>query len=378
VRGKGQKILAALLIVMLIPFGAAMLAYADVIDLPGEWRVKLGFQETVPDPPCHLGLYRRSPASPKPVPGSWRFEPEAPKAQVESGGAAIGDTIYVLGGARPGNLHTVLAFDTRTRRWSEPTKLPVGLNHIAVAAHDGKLYLAGGFLEGNEATDRFLEYDPAADAWTTLPPMKVARGAGAAVTIGDKLYMIDGGPNPYLAGEETGPPRPRLEVFDFRSRSWSVAAPPPVGVHHTGAAVLDGKIYLAGGRYGDEASVAIFDRYDPATDRWTRLPELPQGKIASLAVVAAAGRVVVIGGDDERGWKDGGGFVSPMAWAYDPATAHWTRLPDMQVERHAFTAAAAGGRVYAITGTICPGLKPAGPVTTHTVESLPDSTVRES
>jgi N-acetylneuraminic acid mutarotase len=367
--GRAQKILAAVLAVMSILFCLAVLAYADVIDLPGSWRTELGFQEATPDPPCHPGLYRKSPASPKPAPGQWRFEPEAPKAQVESGGTAIGKTIYVVGGARPGNLYTVLAFDTRSRHWSEPSKLPVGLNHAMVAAHDGKLYVAGGFLGGNEATNLFFEYDPATNEWSKLPPMKLARGGGAAVTIGDKLYVIDGGSNPYVT-DNPEPPVPRLEVFDFRKQTWSVAAPPPVGVHHTGAAFVDGRIYLAGGRFADEASSATFDSYDPATNRWTRLPDLPQGKISSLGVVAGGGRVVVIGGDDEQGWEDGGGFVSPMAWAYDPAAERWTRLPDLHVERHAFAAATVGDRVYAITGTICPGLKPAGPVTTHTVESL--------
>lgn len=364
-----MKILGALLAVMSVFFCVAVLAYSNVIDLPGDWRVKLGFEEAAPDPPCHPGLYRKSLASPKPMPGQWRFEPEAPKAQVESGSATIGHTIYVIGGARPGNLHTVLAFNTRSRHWSEPTKLPVGLNHVAAAAHNGKLYLAGGFLEGNKETNLFLEYDPGTNRWSKLPPMKLARGGGAAVTIGDKLYMMDGGPQPYGV-DNPGPPIPRLEVFDFRNRTWSVAAAPPVGVHHTGAAYVDGRIYLAGGRFADEASSDTFDSYDPATNRWTKLPGLPQGKISSLGVVAAGGRVVVIGGDDEKGWEGGGGFVSPMAWAYDPDTKRWTRLPDLHVERHAFSAATVGDRVYAVTGTICPGLKPAGPVTTHTVESL--------
>ncbi|HKO38769.1 MAG TPA: kelch repeat-containing protein [Solirubrobacterales bacterium] len=364
-----MKVLASLLAAMSILLGVAVLAYADVIDLPGEWRVKLGLAESTPNPDCRPGLYRRSLASPKPVPGQWQFEPEAPKAQIESGGAAIGETIYVAGGARPGNLHTLLAFDTRSRRWSEPTKLPVGLNHAMVAAHGGKLYVAGGFLEGNEETDLFFSYDPATKEWSKLPPMKLARGGGAAVTIGKNLYVIGGGPNPYGV-EEPKPPIPRLEVFDFRKQTWSVAAAPPVGVHHTGAAVVDGKIYLTGGRFGDEVSTAAFSSYDPARDRWTRLPDLPQGKISSLSTVTADGRVVVIGGDDEEGWEDGGGFVSPMAWAYDPRTREWTRLPDLHVERHAFTAATVGDRIYAITGTICPGLKPNGPVPTHTVESL--------
>jgi len=365
-----MKILAALLASMSILFGVAVLAYADVIDLPGKWREKLGLEEAVANPPCHPGMYRKSPASPPEPAGSWDFEPEAPKAQVESGTAAIGPVIYVAGGNQPGNLHTVLAFDTRSDRWSEPTKLPMGINHAAAAAHGGKLYLAGGYLEGEAETDQFVEYDPATNEWTEMPPMGQARGGAAAVTIGDKLYVIDGGPQPYGA-DEPPPPFKLLEVFDFRTETWSTLAPPPVGVHHVGAAAVDGRIYFGGGRLTDEDSSDSFVSYDPATDRWTRLADLPQGKISSLGVTAAGGKVVVFGGDDELGWEDGGGYVSPTAWAYDPETERWSRLPDMHVERHAFGAVAVGNRVFAITGSICPGLKPGGAVTTHTVESLP-------
>ena len=180
------------------------------------------------------------------------------------------------------------------------------------------------------------------------------------------------GPQPYGVNDPEAP-QPILEIFHFRSGTWSSTTPPPVGVHHVGVAVLGGKIYMAGGRVDNETSSAAFLSYDPKADRWTRLPELPQGPISSLGMVAAGGRVVVFGGDDEVGWEDGGGWVTPSAWAFDPATRRWERLPDLAIERHAFGAAVAGGRIFAIGGSLCPGLKPTGPVGTHTVESLPAS-----
>jgi N-acetylneuraminic acid mutarotase len=365
-----MKILGGLLAAMCALFGVAVLAYADVIDLPGEWRTRLGFAEAVADPPCHPGLYRRSPASPPAPPGGWRFEAEAPKAPVEGSAAAIGPVVYLAGGNRPGNLHRVLRFDTRSGRWSEPSQLPFGLNHGAAVAHRGKLYVVGGFLEGEAATDRFLEYDPSTDRWSEMPAMGTARGGAAAEVIGNRLYVVDGGEQPYGV-DDPQPPYALLEYFDFDSRRWSKAAPPPVAVHHVDAAALDGKLYVAGGRVDAERSSAAFLSYDPRADSWSELPDLPEGKISSLGVVAAGGKVVAFGGDDEVDWENGGGFVSPTAWAFDPRTARWQRLPDLHVERHAFGAAVAGGRIYAIAGSICPGLKPGGAVTTHTVESLP-------
>jgi len=128
---------------------------------------------------------------------------------------------------------------------------------------------------------------------------------------------------------------------------------------------------MAGGRPDPEESSSKFFRYDPRAERWELLPDLPAGPISSAGMVAAAGRIVVIGGDDELGWKAGGGSVSPMAWAFDPKTSRWMRLPDLAIERHAFGAAVSADRIYAIGGSYCPGIKPGGPVATHTVESLP-------
>jgi hypothetical protein len=48
----------------------------------------------------------------------------------------------------------------------------------------------------------------------------------------------------------------------------------------------------------------------------------------------------------------------------------------MHLERRGGGAAVADGKIYAIGGSYCPGLKPNGPVGTHTVESLPTSALK--
>ncbi len=155
------------------------------------WRESLGLTEKTPNPPCRLGLYRNSPKSPPAPAGRWRFEPETPRTQIEASAIAIGPVIYVTGGSPPGNLHRVTAFDTRTRKWSDPTSLPTGLNHSQVATHDGKLYLAGGYLDGEDPTANVWQYDPETDRWTQLPDLLQPSAAGAVVAIGDKLYVAE-------------------------------------------------------------------------------------------------------------------------------------------------------------------------------------------
>jgi non-specific serine/threonine protein kinase len=371
--GKGARFLGALTIAMVAVFVVGVLAATETIGLPGSWRTTLGLAQPTPNPPCRPGLYRNSPQSPPVPPGHWRFEPETPRTQIESSAIAIGPVIYVTGGSPPGNLHRVLAFDTRSGRWSDPTRLPTGLNHSEAATHDGRLYLAGGYLNGEDPTANFWQYDPAADRWTKLPDLLQATAAGGVVAIGDKLYVAGGAPQTFGV---SGPiaPYSTLQIYDFGTGTWSYGASVPVPRHHVGAAALGGRLYMVGGRDEANRSVATFERYDPATDSWESLPEAPLG-VSSAGLVAIAGKLVLVGGEEEQNWEDGEGWVTPSAWAFDPKANRWQRLPDMAFARRGSGVAATESRVYAVGGSYCPGLKPNGPVGTHTVESLPVSAI---
>jgi N-acetylneuraminic acid mutarotase len=364
-----MRVLAVLAGAMTVVFVVGVLAAANVIDLPGHWRTTLGLANETPNPPCHLGLYRKSPKSP-PIPaGHWRFGPEMPRALVEGSAVAVGPVIYTFGGSAPGNLHRVLAYDTRSHRWNEPTQLPTGLNHSQAVTYRGDVYLAGGYLEGVEATSNFWKYGPRSNRWTRLPPMRQPRGAAAAAVVGDRLFVADGAPQTYGISNPDGP-YDTLESYDFKTKSWSSEPDAPLAVHHVSATAVGGKFYMAGGRTDPQESSSEFHSYDPKTGRWERLPSLPSGRLSSLGMVTAGGKIVLFGGDDELDWEDGGGSVSASAWAFDPKAEHWQRLPDLEIERHASGAAVADGRIYALGGSYCPGIKLNGPVGTHTVESL--------
>jgi Kelch motif len=378
-----MKILAALLAAMLTIFCVGVLAASNLIDLPGNWRQTLGLEDGWTYPPCEPGMYRHSPASP-PAPRRplWRFEPRAPRAPVEGGAVAIGPVIYATNGEAPENIRTILAFDTRTGRWSEPTRSPVGLNHSQPVAYRGDLYLAGGYLDGDRPTDSLWRYDPRTGDWSELPPMGLARGAAGVAVIGDRLYVAGGGPQTFGVDLQ-GSPYGRLEIFDFEDETWETGPDMPVPRHHTVATGLGGRMYVAGGRAGlldtnnDTPPSDEFDRYDPATGEWERLPSMPLGA-GFMGVTTAAGKVVVVGGEDQQHWEDGGGWATPSAWAFDPGTNRWQRLPDLNVERRGMGAATVGDRIYVPMGSYCPGLTPDGPQGTRTMESLPVSAVRSA
>jgi Kelch motif len=85
-----------------------------------------------------------------------------------------------------------LQFLTRRRAVPEPA------HHIMRAAHNGKIYIFGGFTLGTQPkmswqpTKGSWVYDPATDSYKPLAPLPRPRGAGYAVTTGDKIYVIGG------------------------------------------------------------------------------------------------------------------------------------------------------------------------------------------
>jgi N-acetylneuraminic acid mutarotase len=343
-------------------------------ELPASVGDLLGTEDEQPNPPCELGLYRRSPpAPPPPTDVSWRFEPRAPRAPVEGSATAVDGIVYATNGSGPDDLRLILAFDPRTRRWTEPTRTPVPLNHVQPVGYRGGLYLAGGYIDGAEATNRLWRYDADEDRWTELEPMRQPRGGLGAAVIGHRLYAVGGGPNPFFEGELDG--EPTLEIYDFRTGKWTAGPDMPHARHHLAAAAVGGRLYAVGGRNRVRQAMTVVDRYDPRTGRWETIAPLPFA-VSSPGVTSAAGKVVVSGGADETNWEEGGGYVTPSAWAYDPARESWERLPDHRIERRGHGAATARGRVYSLMGSPCSGLKPTGPVGTPTIESLPVSALR--
>jgi N-acetylneuraminic acid mutarotase len=112
------------------------------------------------------------------------------------------------------------------------------------------------------------------------------------------------------------------------------------------AAVLDGRLYVAGG-FGELRGVILDElvAYDPTANAWTTLAPLPEPR-HHAALTALEGRLFLTGGGVE-------GFA-PRAntWVYDPAVNAWTALAPMPEPRRAHAAVAIGGRLFVVGGVV--------------------------
>ncbi len=212
----------------------------------------------------------------------------------------------------------------------------------AVADLDGKIYVIGGYPPGRIPSDVVQVYDVAADRWTIGPPVPVPMHHAMAAGVGGRLYVIGG----EFDGAGTGRPEVYLDTvyeLDPRAGTWRKRASMPTARSAGGVAVIDGKIYVAGGRPPRGADFAL---YDPAADKWSILPELPTGR-NHLAVGAVGGKVYVAGG------RFGGGFNSEKTAAleiYDPAAMRWRPGRLMPSRRGGVAGVVANGCLYVIGG----------------------------
>jgi N-acetylneuraminic acid mutarotase len=214
-------------------------------------------------------------------------------------------------------------------------------SEIAIAELDGRIYVVGGYSGARITSNLVQVYDPPTDSWAFGPPLQLPLHHTMAAVVDGRLYVIGG---------ETGNPSPgesifqdRVYLLDEQTGDWVARASMPTARSGGGVGVIDGKIYVAGGRPPRGHDLAV---YDPRADAWTVLPDVPTQR-NHLAVAAIDGRLYVAGG------RFGGGVGSEMTDVleiYDPRSNTWSTSASLPAPRAGVTAVAANGCLYVIAG----------------------------
>lgn len=283
------------------------------------------------------------------------------------------DRIYTLGGLFEGAQSVsddFLEYDANRDVWTELSPLPEARHHIAVSIIEDKLYGIGGFKGGFpnwEAQSTVFVYDFNTEEWTESTPLPQPRGEHSTAVIDGKIYVIGGRykRTPDSANYDDHFDTSSVLVFDPITKVWSSAPDAPTARNSHSAAVIDGKIYIVGGRQFKEqangeyanVNVANLEVYDPEEERWETLSPLPQGT-GGISAAVLDGKLYVFGGEQ---WVPEQ-TVLAEAWVYDPALDQWTSAPDMKTPRHGTAAGAIGNQIYVFGGATETG---AGAVSTN-------------
>ena len=188
-------------------------------------------------------------------------------------------------------------------------------------------------------------------SWDTVAPMNLARSEITATVAGGCIYVFGGVHKGYTVD--------RAEVYDPVADRWRDIRSLPIPLDHTFAVTVDDAIYIMGGSLSATAEVSgdtleemmsqtnwdfsprsAMWRYDPSSDRYTRLSNMPLPRLCHSA--ALIGRsIYVLGG---QGPNPG------VMMRYDVDTDRWDFLPGMPTFREHLAIGEIDGRIYATGG----------------------------
>jgi non-specific serine/threonine protein kinase len=283
-----------------------------------------------------------------PAPGSWALGRDSLFRVQQLQAAVLDNRIWLAGGLLGPDQATNKTeyYDPTLRTWGSGPNLPFLVHHAMLVNYHGQLWLIGGFLPVGHnleaaASDQVLILDPAQNRWVEGPPLHHARAAAAAVVVGDQIVVVGG-----RTGGKTETEVKPTEIYN--GKSWHDAPDIPVPGDHL-AGVTDGTyLYAIGGR-----ALSVSDnhnalqRFDPATGQWTQLTPLPVAD-SDLGAAYIGGQLITFGGENLFS-------VFRTARAYNLATKKWSTLQSLPVARHGMGVEVLGQTIYAIDGAAEPG-----------------------
>lgn len=311
----------------------------------------------------------------KPLPaGDGKWQPVTtnndPGGRSECSMAAVNGKLYLIGGDAPQPL-PVERLDPTTLTWTKLKLAPAIMHHLQVVPYKNNIYALEAFSSGGfpnqEPMANVYIYNTDNDSWQKGGEMPAARrraAAGAAV-YKDKLYLVAGIQHGHASGTTN-----MFDVYDPATNKWSALPNAPHIRDHCFATVIGDKLYVAGGRntsFRDPANKITFfsqvelniDCYDFTTGKWSTLPaKLPLGS-GGGGLVTLDSKLYYLGG--ERATNTEPNAPRKNTFWLDPAVdKQWHETANLNEGRNGVATAVLNGKIY-IAGGADGGFGPGGP-----------------
>jgi N-acetylneuraminic acid mutarotase len=301
----------------------------------------------------------------------WKKGAPFPEPDEELYSVPANGKLYVIGGWGDGKARGVnYEYDPATDVWTKKSPMPHPAHHAALAAANGKIYAFGGFVAAAntamplgaawEPIADAWEFNPATDSWKPLAPLPGKRGSAIAAEVDGKIYVIggattmEGSKDPFFTA--FGPARVlgTNEVYDPATNKWESRNPMSVPRNHAFSGVVNGKIYVIGGRTGhafilSATNTDVVEEYNPASNMWS-IPKERMPTARSGGASGTDGRRIYVAGGEVTTTELVGAFRAVEA--YEPATNSWMTLPSMPMPRHGVAGAVIGNRFHLVSGMI--------------------------
>jgi WD40 repeat protein len=201
--------------------------------------------------------------------------------------------------------------------------------HTATLLPNGTVLIVGGWNKNGRTATAEL-YDPATGEFHYTAEMISPRQSMTATLLKNGQVLIAGGDSARGTFQRTA------EIYDPIKAVFIPTGDLNVGRGaHTATLLKNGSVLIVGGT-SNESVLASAEIYDPATGQFTLTGPAEQVRYKHSAVLLQDGTVLILGGSNEHDWT--GKYTS--AEIYDAGTGKFTRISDMNRERFKLSEAA--------------------------------------
>ena len=219
-----------------------------------------------------------------PATDTWTKKANMPTARGCVVSVAVDGKIYVIGGASEGSqswrvYSTVEVYDTVTDIWTKKANMPTARIDPAVSLVNGKIYVVGGTTDGtwplNHTSSAVEVYDPSTDTWVRQIDMPTPRVGPSAGVVDGKIYVIGG-------WREGNVLHSTVEVFDTGVRTGEVFIRVTSTSPRVGSTNGSDSLSIVGSGFPLDAVVTIGGK--PLSER-----EVTEGQITGIVPPGEAG-----------------------------------------------------------------------------------------
>jgi hypothetical protein len=274
-------------------------------------------------------------------------------ARHENSLAKVGKDLVLVGGR---GMRPTDVYGLKTMLWRSMATPPLEMHHFQAISYQNELWVIGAFTGGyphETPIPNAYIFNPKTNEWRKGPEIPEARRRGSAgvFVYQDKIYIVGGIIDGHWDGHVSW-----FDEYDPTLNQWKTLPDAPHARDHVQAALLDDKVYLAGGRRSSarinqvlNLTEAAVDVFDFKSKTWQTLPpsqNLPTLR-AGASCLAWGKNLLVIGGES--------GTQIPAhneVELFNTITQEWSLFATLKEGRHGTGAAVVGNKVYTAAGSL--------------------------
>ena len=289
------------------------------------------------------------------IPKNWKWETLTAKGKInarhEAGLVAFDKKLYLMGGRR---INPTSEYNTETNTWSPKSKPPIEIHHFQPVVLGDAIYIIGAFTgewPHEKPIDKVIIYYPKEDKYVFSHniPKERQRGSAGLAVYNNKIYVVGGITNGHMDGF-----KPWFDEYDPATGKWTVLPDAHFARDHFQAVINNHKLYAFGGRTSSRATkedmsltTTYGDIFDFKTKKWlptTSNLAIPTERAGNFAF--SYHNQIMIGGGESKAQVLSHSEID----AFDTTTGLWTSWPNLNEGRHGSGFAVVNDYVYVASG----------------------------